>query len=101
MTTTTPTVPKGLKRCPVCGEYRGVCWVPSVFDRRDLEQVTVSCLCDGYVCGACGKGRMHRPISNCYSEMSGTVLHVAYYCGWQRCSKCKGYDWVRASEVAA
>lgn len=84
-------VPPGLVRCPVCNEYRGTSLIEdqSPHSRKKGDAVTVLCICDGIPCSKCGKERIHRPISNYWSEASGTILHCSYFSAQMPCAKCR------------
>ncbi len=102
-------VPKGLTKCPVCGEYRGkVSGRDLTIDVEDLDlnyyldrveyelrmsyrddAYTVSCLCDGIPCPRCHKNKIHRPISNSYNEKANTVEHWPYFSGQIPCGECR------------
>jgi len=64
-----------------------------------VSEATASCLCDGLVCGACGKGRIHRPISNYYDEESGHLIHVPYFRASAPCPECGVKDWRAVNET--
>lgn len=88
-------IPKGLIRCEVCGEYKGDCLdheLPG--GEGELVPISVRCLCEGLVCGDCGHGRVHRPISNYYNESRGEIIHVPYFMAGRKCASCGGSTWV-------
>jgi hypothetical protein len=89
----TGLVPHGLVRCEACGELRGSGYAPDPPDHKTVSRVTVSCLCDGLICGNCGEGRIHRPISNYYDEETGKVWHVPYFMAMKPCGVCGAHDW--------
>lgn len=76
-------IPRYLSKCPVCGEWRN-------------RARHVLCLCDGLVCGACGKSRRHRPISNYYDETTGVIVHVPHFGAMIPCHVCGKRAWVRS-----
>jgi hypothetical protein len=88
-------VPAGLKRCPVCREYRGsvragdLSWEcdPQLIPKPN-EMLTASCLCEGILCGRCKTNRIHRPISNVYDPESNTIGHVPWFSGMKPCNEC-------------
>lgn len=63
----------GLTRCGDCGELHGG---------------SCLCLCEGLVCGACGQGRIHRPISARCDEVTREIINVPYFMGLMRCRIC-------------
>jgi hypothetical protein len=74
-------VPAGLRRCGVCGQWRGACldtspalvgWV-----------VPVSCPCDNnHRCARCGELLAEYPLNaNFFDEGDGQVWHVAGFVG--------------------
>jgi hypothetical protein len=69
-----------LVRCQACGEYRG-----STIPEGE-GPIAVSCLCDGIICTRCKTQRIHRPISNYFSEVDGQIWHVPYF--KTLCSDC-------------
>ncbi len=110
-------VPKGLEKCPVCGEYKGTVkgselsrfWEQDESVDDDMKQfmeesyeedrdkmLTVTCLCDGIPCQRCGKNKIHRPISNSYDEKSNTIEHWAFFCGQIPCWECKRKEQTRS-----
>ncbi|HZQ66262.1 MAG TPA: hypothetical protein VFA66_13660 [Gaiellaceae bacterium] len=88
-------VPAGLRRCPCCREFKGRGIVPGW--RYDLlEIVPVTCLCEGILCRYCDAGKIHRPLSNYFSERDGKVIHVSSF-GWAKaCQAC----WQRAQPTS-
>jgi hypothetical protein len=46
------------------------------------------CLCNGLVCAACGRGRIHRPISAYYDEATREIIHVPHFMTLRRCRVC-------------
>lgn len=89
-------VPDGLTRCAVCNEYRGVMalndlpgFSSSIYrDEDPRTPLTVSCICDGILCGTCKKNRIHRPISNSWSERGG-FGHWPYFSAMIPCDDCR------------
>jgi hypothetical protein len=90
--------PEGLTRCPVCRELRGRALFPDPGHHGMFSEGTATCWCDGYRCGACGKGRVHQPISDYYDERSGHLIHVAYFMGMAPCGRCGEKDWRQVRE---
>ncbi len=87
-------IPDGLVRCKVCGELHGRGLARDPPDGARITPVSVSCLCDGLVCGRCRVGRLHRPITNHYDERTGQVIHMPWFSVWRECSVCGERDWV-------
>jgi len=92
MAETHPIHPR-LIRCPDCGMWAGL------VDRRKLRESRLPipadpfamalCLCDGPLCGRCGKNRILRPISDYYEETDNSLWHVPYFAGMAPCSECR------------
>jgi len=90
-------VPKGLYKCEQCGEYKGsvmekdLNWDDS-FNKAEAEKskeyLGVSCLCDGILCRACKKNKIHRPISNSYDVDTNKIWHYPYFQGMKSCGEC-------------
>jgi len=88
-------IPKGLYKCPKCGEYRGKVREKDLPQLRHLPEDTptpdetshgsgyieVSCLCRGMVCLKCGR-KVHRPISNRYDPENGEIQHFPWFHGY-------------------
>ncbi len=74
-------VPRGLERCPHCGEWRGDCLdsSPTSFCRV----VTVHCRCaNDNRCAACGQLLYERKLNaNYYEPGDGHIWHVPGFCG--------------------
>ena len=87
--------PRGLVRCPVCHEFRGVVL------NRDLEplQATqgladyfiVLCICEGIPCSVCGQ-RIHN--SNYWDEAAGILAHPPDN---RTCNRCCEEEYVRVT----
>lgn len=88
-----PLAPEGLTRCLVCGELRGRAMFTDRPDHATASEASASCLCDGLVCGACGEGRIHQPISGYYDEASGHLISVPYFRALVTCRSCGESDW--------
>ncbi len=72
-------VPKGLKKCEVCGEWKG-----------KTKQAEILCVCAGPLCVTCNEKRIHRPISNYWDEDTGRAIHVPWFVGFElQCDSCK------------
>jgi hypothetical protein len=88
-----------LTRCETCGELKGELLDSEDEDEDDPVWI-MECLCDGVVCTNCGKGRMHRPLSNFYDEEAGHPWHVPAFAHLKPCGRCGASGsstWVRAS----
>lgn len=83
-------------RCPVCDELRGRALFPDPPLYETFSEATALCWCDGLVCAACGRGRIHKPISDYVDKRSGHLIHVAYFMGATPCSKCGKTAWREA-----
>ena len=72
-------VPRGLERCPVCGDHRGECLDPN--SRLGNLVVPVHCLCDAdNRCGACGGLLGERKLNgNQYDPSDGGVWHLGAF----------------------
>jgi len=83
-------VPSGLARCPVCNEYRGTIDLDdqSVHSRCKGDFLTVQCICDGIPCPCCKINRIHRPISNIWTERGG-FGHIPYFAAFGSCNDCR------------
>lgn len=83
-------VPPGLSRCPVCNEYRGTLGIDdeSPHSRGKGDFLSVQCICDGILCRCCKVNRIHRPISNVWTERGG-FGHVPYFAAWGSCKECR------------
>jgi hypothetical protein len=66
---------------------------PDPPDHTTVSEATASCLCDGLVCGKCGKGRIHHPISDYYDEATGNLIHVSHFMHLRPCPECRATDW--------
>lgn len=75
-------VPRGLRRCESCGEYRGRA------RRRDEAMVDVSCSCVSITCTRCGQRPMRPPLSN-YVASDGRLIHVPAFAGLMGCDVCR------------
>jgi len=86
--------PKGFKKCPVCGEYKGktkaknLNWnYSSGIDPNQI--ISVSCLCDGILCPKCHLNKIHRPVSNQYDQQANMIWHIPWFAGQAGCSECR------------
>lgn len=70
-------VPRGLARCPVCGEWRGECF--DTFPVTADLIVKVCCRCENdNRCVGCGRTFDERRLNaNFFSEADGLILHLA------------------------
>ncbi len=62
----------GLKKCPVCKEYRGT----AIFDGIEVE---IICICEGIHCTLCHETIIRRPISNRYIPSTDRYLHTPWF----------------------
>ena len=87
----TAAIPRGLVRCAVCHEYRGAVRNDDLppASQREEAVVAVLCICDGIPCQKCGKGRIHRPISNYWDEVRGALIHCAWFSAQVLCNQCR------------
>jgi hypothetical protein len=79
-------VPKGLTRCPVCGDWIGRClWQDPLLWHRGATRV--SCRCEANVCNKCGEPIYeYRLGANVYDEAAEQILHVPGMVGaFHRC----------------
>jgi hypothetical protein len=87
----TAAIPRGLVRCEVCHEYRGAVRnddLPTASQREEAV-VAVLCICDGIPCRKCETGRIHRPISNYWSEAKGALIHCPWFSAQAPCDQCR------------
>lgn len=93
-------IPEGFHKCEVCDEYTGKTKMKNLnwencfdFEREEREKseeyISVSCLCEGIICKACGKNKIHRPISNSYEEETNSIGHWSYLSGMRPCDECR------------
>jgi hypothetical protein len=73
-------VPRGLDRCPTCGDWTGECLDPSpVFKGKVMR---VHCLCENdNRCAACGGRLSARKLNASYFKSDGQIWHVPGFCG--------------------
>jgi hypothetical protein len=81
-------VPRGLERCPACGEWRGTCLDPS--PRFAGQVMTVHCRCaNDNRCAACGLLLYERKLNaNYYNPRDGRIWHVPGFSGLRH--RCPG-----------
>ena len=93
----TTAIPRGLVRCAVCHEYRGAVRNDDLppASQREEAVVAVLCICDGVPCQKCGKGRIHRPISNYWNEARGALIHCPWFSGQAPCKRCRAEQQLR------
>ena len=90
-------IPDGLSRCSVCNELKGELLLE---EDTGPQRAPVRCLCDGLICGKCGRERIHRPTSNYYDEKLQHLWHVPYFTAMlRRCSRCGAQNWLETSAV--
>jgi hypothetical protein len=88
-------IPEGFIKCEVCGEYNGETKMKNLnggsplSDEESEEYISVSCLCKGIPCPKCKKNKIHRPITNSYSEEDNSVGHWPYFSGMRACDECR------------
>ena len=90
----TNIVPDGLVRCSTCGDLKGRGLAPDPPTYTTMSPVTVTCLCEGLICGACEVERMHRPISNNWDDVTQKVWHSPYFMAMRRCGNCGESNWI-------
>jgi hypothetical protein len=97
------SVPEGLAKCAVCGEYRGKVRAGDLglgtrpVSPEDSDGLLgVSCVCEGIECVLCLENKTHRPISNIYDERTNDICHVPHFS--VLCGECKAR---RSAEAAA
>jgi hypothetical protein len=81
-------MPRGIERCPTCGDWRGECLdtSPTFF----CKLVTVHCHCDNHNrCAACGEHLYERRLNaNYYNPADGQIWHVPGFSGFaHRCQQ--------------
>ena len=74
-------VPFGLKRCPICGEWRGECLDPS--PQFEGKIMRVHCICDNNNrCAVCGELLAVRKLNgNEFNERDGQIWHLPGFTG--------------------
>lgn len=87
-------IPKGLIKCPICGEYKGktkaknLNWdYPSGIDLNQI--ISTSCLCDGIICPKCHITKIHKPVSNQYDQETNTIWHSPWFAAQAGCDNCR------------
>lgn len=87
-------IPKGLIKCPICGEYKGktkaknLNWdYPSGIDLNKI--ISTSCLCDGITCPKCHITKIHKPVSNQYDQETNTIWHSPWFAAQAGCDNCR------------
>jgi hypothetical protein len=76
-------VPKGLARCPVCGDWIGRCLWPDPL-KWYKGPTRISCRCEANVCSKCGEPIYEcRPGANIYDAATGRIQHVPLLLAWQ------------------
>lgn len=83
-------VPKGLSRCPVCGDWVGRCLWPDPLLWHE-GPTRVSCRCEANLCSKCGEPIYEYGLGdNVYDEEADKILHVpvmvgaSHHCGKPR-----------------
>jgi hypothetical protein len=73
-------IPKGLRRCPRCSEWRGECLIPARKYKTTLIRVCCRCENDN-LCACCGRPLADRKLNaNHYDESDGRIWHVPGFC---------------------
>ena len=89
------TAPRGLVRCPVCHEFRGVILNRDLAPIQAAQGLTdyfiVLCICEGIPCSVCGQ-RIHN--SNYWDEAAGILAHPR---DDQTCNKCWQEEYLRVT----
>lgn len=83
--------PRGLERCPMCGDWRGRCLDPS--PHFACKVMTVHCRCQNdNRCAACGGFLDRRKLNaNYYNPRDGQIWHVPGFSGFEhRCPPDQG-----------
>jgi hypothetical protein len=81
-------VPKGLSRCPVCGDWIGRClWPDPLMWHKGTTRI--SCRCEANICTKCGEPVYEYKLSgNVYNEQIGKIQHIPIMLGWMHhCGK--------------
>ena len=83
-------VPKGLARCPVCGDWIGRCLWPDPLKWHN-GPTRISCRCEANLCSKCGEPIYeYRLGGNVYNEAIGEIQHVPLMLAWQHhCGKLR------------
>jgi len=84
-------IPRGLERCPTCGDWRGECLDPS--PTFFCKLVPVHCRCDNHNrCAACGEHLYERRLNaNHYNPSDRQIWHVPGFSGLaHRCAATPG-----------
>ncbi len=83
--------PRGLERCPTCGEWRGLCLDPSPTFVGKVMAVHCGCQNDNR-CAACGGFLYERKLNaNYYQPRDGRIWHVPGFCAFRhRCPPRSG-----------
>ena len=69
-------VPKGLARCPVCGDWIGRCLWPDPLKWHE-GTTRISCRCEANLCSKCGEPVYEYKLGgNVYNEATGEVQHI-------------------------
>ena len=81
-------VPKGLSRCPVCGDWIGRCLFPNPLIWHE-GPTRISCRCEANLCSTCGEPIYEYKLSgNIFDEAAGRIWHIPIMMGWMHhCGK--------------
>lgn len=88
-------VPPGLSKCPVCDEYKGS--LGTVHEDGLSLALNVTCICEGIPCCRCGVNKVHRPISNSWTERGG-LGHWPYFANMIPCPDCRAKQRIEDEE---
>ena len=92
-------MPDALAPCGRCGELQGIYLTEVSESERGRVAVDVPCSCYGYVCSACGEGRLPRPLRERWNPSAGRLLYVSAVAGMRPCPVCGACNsWQRADE---
>ena len=81
-------VPKGLARCPVCGDWIGRCLWPNPL-LWHKGTIRISCHCEANLCSKCGEPIYEYKLGgNVYTETIDKIQHIPIMMGWvHHCGK--------------
>lgn len=81
-----PPVPKGLKKCRKCGDYKGTCI------QKEAEW-KIDCSCHPHICRHCNNTVFkYRIFSNFYDPLDGHCWHVNVFTALEHMASCPGYN---------
>lgn len=81
-------VPKGLTRCPVCGDWIGRCLWPNPLKWHE-GPTRISCRCEANICSKCGEPVYENRLgANVYTAAIDKIQHIPIMMGWMhRCGR--------------